>query len=91
MTGDALGLDMFLDLKEGLHFAHRLGSLPWLLPLYHPMYTNPIARVRSEETTPDRDGDWDDGAFTTPHPFSLVKKHAIVRIEAEWDVLCGLY
>eukprot|EP01094_Clydonella_sp_ATCC50884_P019594 TRINITY_DN3870_c0_g1_i2.p1 TRINITY_DN3870_c0_g1~~TRINITY_DN3870_c0_g1_i2.p1 ORF type:complete len:791 (-),score=263.20 TRINITY_DN3870_c0_g1_i2:193-2565(-) len=77
MTGDALGLEMFLEMKEGLHFAHRLGSLPWLLPLYHPMYTNPICRVRDENKTPDRTGDWNAEDFETPHSFSLVKKHAI--------------
>eukprot|EP00211_Chloroparvula_japonica_P003813 CAMPEP_0119135150 /NCGR_PEP_ID=MMETSP1310-20130426/18732_1 /TAXON_ID=464262 /ORGANISM="Genus nov. species nov., Strain RCC2339" /LENGTH=730 /DNA_ID=CAMNT_0007126009 /DNA_START=45 /DNA_END=2237 /DNA_ORIENTATION=+ len=43
VSGDQLGLDMFLLLKEGLAMARANASLPWLFPLREEDYPNDVA------------------------------------------------
>ena len=45
ITGDCLGLDLFLLLKEGLQIGRSLGSLPSLLPHLHNRLPFPIIHL----------------------------------------------
>eukprot|EP01094_Clydonella_sp_ATCC50884_P022494 TRINITY_DN5186_c0_g1_i2.p1 TRINITY_DN5186_c0_g1~~TRINITY_DN5186_c0_g1_i2.p1 ORF type:complete len:1026 (-),score=294.33 TRINITY_DN5186_c0_g1_i2:182-3052(-) len=88
VTGDAMGLDMFLQLKEGLHLAQRLGSLPWLLPLYHPLFTNPISRLRRDGVPePSAGADYVASDFEVLAPFKIMEHHA----KLSWDIYVKNY
>ena len=47
LTGDPLGLDLFLTLRESRELSQHLGSLPSLLPLRHADFAAPIAWLRN--------------------------------------------
>ena len=52
LSGDALGLEMFLMLKESLYFGRSLGSIPCLFPMRHPDHPQPITFLRDLRKVP---------------------------------------
>jgi len=50
ISGDQIGLDMFLTLDEAIQFSQGLGSMPWLLPLENHLLPTPTMLLNSESS-----------------------------------------
>ena len=46
VSGDQIGLDMFLTLDEAISFSQGLGSMPWLLPIESNLLPTPTLMIR---------------------------------------------
>ena len=48
LSGDCMGLEVFLELAEGRTFARMCGSTPWLLPMQEKNFPDVIVRINTK-------------------------------------------
>ena len=67
ISGDQIGLDMFLTLDEAITFSQGLGSMPWLLPLEEKLLPTPTVLLR--DASSGKDSTW-----KSENAFSIIKE-----------------